>query len=375
MSPQDRRALLKPLVRRKANPASGDTLSDALDRLDKRAFANAHVPGLAAMMRAARENRTPSSRKDPEAARLSIAFARTMFMARRISEQEYVFLAAIAAEQIHDSRIQDRAYPELEDVERRIDLIRQRHGLTDDQYWSAGDGPREYRDLCGAYDSICQRRFVETLNEFDLHDIASLVQSDPNEFERRRERGRRAFFHDDEMVPALTDIVVRYETDARKAASVGAYSAAITLLGAAVEGLLLLRCLRSSRKAQKVAASLPAKKRPRKTGDPTAWTFDVLIDICMLAGWLPEVPTQLAILRPDALAHILRRMRNYVHPGRVAKERPWIEADEHEYNDAEAIYTTLFATVSRPHARRKLQDVAQMPLIPTEDVIGPNHLG
>ena len=363
-----RKALLKPLARRRTNPASRNALSEALDRLDKRAFASAYVPELAQMQRAAQANRTPGSWKDPEAARLSIVFAQALFTARRKSGQEYTFLVAIAAEGVHEGRIADGTYPELKEIQQSIEAVRQCHGLAHDEYWPVGEGPHEYQELNARFEAACENRFIETLHEFEVHDIATLVQNNRGEFDRRRERGRRAFFHKGEVAPVITDIVVRYEADARRAASVGAYSAAITLLGAAMEGLLLLRCLRSKRKAQEVAAALPKKKRPRATNDPTAWTFDTLIDTCMSAGWLPVVSTQLTTIRPDALAHILRRMRNHVHPGRVANERPWIEADEHEYNDAEAIYATLFATVSGSHSRKKLSEAAQVPLLSAADI-------
>lgn len=350
------------------NSASRTVLSEALDRLDKRAFASDNVPDLAKMHRAAQENRTPNSWKDPEAARLSIVFAQALFMARRISRQEYTFLVAIAVEGVHDGRIADGTYPELKEIQQSIEAVRRSHGLGHDECWLVGEGPKEYQELNARFDAVCESRFIETLQKFEVHDIAILVKNDRCEFDRRRERGRRFFFHKGEVKPVITDIVVRYEADARRAASIGAYSAAITLLGAAMEGLLLLRCLRSKPKAQEVAAALPKKKRPRVVDDPTTWTFDTLIDTCMSAGWLPLVSTQLTTIRPDALAHILRRMRNQVHPGRLANERPWIEADDHEYNDAEAIYATLFATVSGSHGRKKLSEAAQLPLLSAADI-------
>ncbi|HEY2615876.1 MAG TPA: hypothetical protein VGI78_00925 [Acetobacteraceae bacterium] len=38
-------------------------------------------------------------------------------------------------------------------------------------------------------------------------------------------------------------------------------------------------------------------------------------------------------------------MRNYVHPAKYARERPWSDPDEGEYQVAEAIYVSLLATV------------------------------
>jgi hypothetical protein len=152
-------------------------------------------------------------------------------------------------------------------------------------------------------------------------------------------------FHKDEITSALKDIVVRYEEDAHRAASAKAYSAAITLLGAGLEGLLLLRCLRSKQKSLRVARALPKQQRPRFPDDPTKWSFETLIDTCLAAGWLPPVSTSVAQYNPAGLAHILRLMRNYVHPGRHARERPWSVADKDDYKDAEAIYVTLMSRI------------------------------
>jgi hypothetical protein len=50
-------------------------------------------------------------------------------------------------------------------------------------------------------------------------------------------------------------------------------------------------------------------------------------------------------VRPDGLADLLRHLRNCIHPGKVCTVRPWIEAEQRDFEDAEMIYTTLFSTV------------------------------
>jgi hypothetical protein len=192
---------------------------------------------------------------------------------------------------------------------------------------------------------VLDRHFLETLREFGLNDLADLRERNPEEYERLWERGRRSVFHQDELILALRDIVVRYEEDAKRAASASAYSAAVTLLGAGVEGLLLLRCLRSKNKAGRTARELPRRYRPRYPDDPTTWNFDSLIEVCFRAGWLPPVATAVADYNPADLAHLIRRMRNHVHPGKHARDRAWIETDERDYRDAEAIYLILLSTL------------------------------
>lgn len=127
-----------------------------------------------------------------------------------------------------------------------------------------------------------------------------------------------------------------------------------------------MRCLRSLKKAQSVAGALAKSKRPRKIENPEQWTFDTLIEICLAARWLPTVSTDSTKIRPDELAHVLRQMRNYVHPGKVATQRPWIEVDEHDYAEAEVIYTTLFATLSRGKYLKRLNEASESSLLPPD---------
>jgi hypothetical protein len=102
-----------------------------------------------------------------------------------------------------------------------------------------------------------------------------------------------------------------------------------------------------------VARSLPRRKQPRSPNDPATWTFENLIQVCMAAGWLPPVSTEVATYNPAGLAHLLRTMRNHIHPGRRVRERPWLEAEVGEYKDAEAIYVTLLATLPSKVRKKK----------------------
>jgi hypothetical protein len=45
-------------------------------------------------------------------------------------------------------------------------------------------------------------------------------------------------------------------------------------------------------------------------------------------------------------------MRNYVHPGRRAREQPWSEADVRDYEDANAIYVVLFSILGKVSAHK-----------------------
>lgn len=362
------RLTLMPLARRKSTPAARRLLASALDQLDKRAFATALVPdALKAHKNASAANKSRGRWKDLGIARATADLATAMSFAKLLSAQEYTFIVAMAASNVHEGRMFDATYPEIEDISEKMGSVERAHGLEKDQYWGVGDWPPEFERLNTEYELASERRFVEVLLELDANDIAALYMANRQEYERRRERGRRSIFHKDETIASIADAIVRYEREARDAASVKAYTAAVIMLGAAVEGLLLLRCLRSKKKACSVASSLPKKRRPRQPDIPLQWTFDVLIEVCLGAGWLPMVATSVLEIRPDLLAHLLRQMRNNVHPGRVAIDRPWIEVEDQDYAQAEAIYTTIYATTSRgPHLKR-LKEAAASLLISKSD--------
>lgn len=343
-----RRTMLKPLVRRSQRIADRKALIDALGRLDDIALGEDLLAQLRDVLSSAHSHKATKSWKDPVTAAKSVALARVLYNSRRISRQEYVFFAVWPVEVVHDERWMGGEYEnELGPISRAIEAIQEEHGLKPDEFWPHGEGPEEYTCLNSRYDAVLDTKFLEVLREFGLHDLADLKEQTPVEFERLRERGRRSVYHRNEHALAIRDVVVRYEEDARRAASVKAYSAAVTSLGAGVEGLLLLRCLRSRQKARRIANKLPKRLRPRFPDDPTTWTFETLIEVCLKAGWLPPVETSVARYNTAGLAHLLRLMRNYVHPGRRAREKPWSETDEREYQDADAIYLVLLSTLGK----------------------------
>ncbi len=215
-----------------------------------------------------------TDKKSPDRDTKFIGLAKALYAARRISTAEYVIYACHPVESIHDDRWLDGGYDgELGSINNALDRIKGEYGLKPDEFWRRGDGPEEYIRLEAEYDAILERKFIEVLDEFGLKDLAQLKRQDPKKFDQLRERGRRIVFHPDEFAPAVRDVVIQYENEARQAANAGAYSAAITCLGAGIEGLLLLRCLRSIKKAQQISQTLPRRIRPR-SDNPDAWTFE-----------------------------------------------------------------------------------------------------
>lgn len=338
-----RRRLLKPLAKRKGSPASQSAFGEALRKLESFALASHIAPLALERFKQLNGAKGKSAWKDSECAASLVDLCTALLQARKMSRQEYIFNASYAASGLHEERLFKKEYPEIEAISAMLSVIEKAHGA--DEGWAIGEGPEEHQRLSEEWDLLADKRFILTMKEIGAGDVASLYLDKPDEYEHLRERGRRSIFQKDEVVASISDAVIRYENEARSSASVRAYTASVILLGAAVEGLLLLRCLRSKRKAVSVASKLPKKIRPSALDDFLRWNFDHLIEVCLAAGWLPIVPE--IEVRPDRLAHLLRGMRNYVHPGRVAKERPWIEMEKEDYEQAEVIYTTIFAATFR----------------------------
>jgi len=365
MKEKDRKfryAVLKPLVRRRANVADQEALISAFERIDQLAIGGDLLRQLHEVLNDFHQDKSSKSYGNPDSARKSVALAHALYLSRRISKQEYVFFAVYPVENVFDRRMADGKFEnELGPINKAIEKIRKDYGLKSDEYWKVGDGPEKYKQLNKKWEAISEKLFLNTLKEFGLNDLTELNEKDPEEFNRLRERGRRAVAHKDEMSLAIRDIVVRYEEDARRAAEAKAYSAAIISLGASLEGLLLLRCFRSQHKAIRTAKKLPRSKRPRYPEYLTTFTFDNLIQVCLKAGWLPTVSTTYAHYNSAGLANILRELRNYVHPARHAKEKPWSEICERDYNDAYAIYIIMLSKVAGI-GRRKIKSVANQAL-------------
>lgn len=348
-----RRLSLRPLTRRPRKAFNKAQYFDALQKLDERALGEDAVMQLRDVLRSKAADKQSANRNDPDRVRKQIQLAKALYAARRISRHEYVLFASFPVESVHDSRIIDGAYEELESISQRLSIVEKTYGLDPDQFWLRGQGPQEHTNLNAKYDAISEIKFVEALEEFDLNDLAEMLRRSRTEYDLLRERGRRSIHHKDEYLHALRDIVIQNEDDARRAAAAEAYRAAVTSLGAGIEALLLLRCLRSPHKASRIAAQLPKRLLPRKINDPRTWTFETFIDVCSIAGWFATVETAIARYNPGGLAHILRKMRNYVHPSKMARERPWAITDEQEYKDALAIYIVLMLSLGGIHLGAK----------------------
>jgi len=291
----------------------------------------------------ARRRRPDRAWHDPAVAREFIAYTRTLYSRGKITRHEYIFHAVWPAERVYARRVEDGHYGDLLRIRETMGQLLEGHGLERGQQWLKGHGPADYERLSVVHDAEHAYCFQETLREFGLHDIAELVETDPADFERLRERGRRLALQGRDFAGNLRDTVIHYEREARRAASAGAYTAAVTSLSVALKGLLLLCCVHKPSMASRIAAGLPPPYRPRNPKRPTLWRFLTLLETALKAGWLRGVPN----CRPADVAVRIRMLHDYLHAGRQAENRPWSETVGDEYEEAQALYLPLFELCDR----------------------------
>ncbi|MEG6507941.1 hypothetical protein V6C03_03055 [Methyloligella sp. 2.7D] len=347
-----RKQALRPLAKLPRKYDGRHSYFEALDRLDQRALGERALNQLVDVL-ASEGDRKKSNWGDFHEASKQVELAKILYASRRITKEEFVLFAVVPVEAFHDTNFRDGAYAsDLKPLSEAMEEIEKNYGLSEEEYWEIGDAPDAYVKLNDRFEEILDAHFVAALRQFQLDELADLKRDNPKKFDELRERGRRSVYHADEYFHSIKDIVVHLEKESKKSSEISAFGAAVTSLGAATEGLLILRCLGSPKKAARIARSLERNYRPRRPDDPTMWSFDELIRVCDEAGWLRPVESESYVYNSADLAHLLRTMRNNVHPGRRAKANPWSEPGERDYRDARAIYEILCTAIGKLRAPR-----------------------
>src|ERR1051325_11021519 len=114
-----RRALLKPLAKRRRSSADRVDLIAAFRRLEERGLGEDLLKQLRGILRD-KHPQTPEGKL--ESATQQVALARVLYLSRRISTQEYVILAGAAVEGIHEERVSNGAIGnELKPIDQAMD--------------------------------------------------------------------------------------------------------------------------------------------------------------------------------------------------------------------------------------------------------------
>lgn len=337
----------KPLAKRPKDLCSQDSNAKSLKFLDNWAQSQTIMQDIQQLLYPNNQHENKLSFSNFKDVQTAILQAKALYLSHRFCKEEYIFFALIPVESFHDSRWSSSFYDaRVRPIQDKMDEIEKKHGLNSGHYWPEEKGPREYNRLSKEYDKLYDETFIETLREFDLNELANIKAKKPKEFDRLREHGRRIFHHQDATSAVLREAIINYEKDAIKSSKSGAYLTGIIALAAALEGTLTLVCMKFSELAK--IKFLEVNKKPKGciATDPTTWSFETLIIVCTNAGWIQNIETENTIFNASQIAHHLRKIRNYVHPGRQIKEKPWMITSKKEYEMAKSIYTALIFSLN-----------------------------
>ena len=249
-------------------------------------------------------------------------------------------LRASAVESVHQRRLLDGLYnPDLDDINARMDAIRRREGLDDDEYWPIGQGPADWENLEEKYSQVLDTKFEETLREYKLNDMAELYLQDREAYDALREKGRRLLSKDFSELEQVRAVQQQFEAEAKICAEGGAYHAAAVMIGSAIEAALLFVCLERIEDALAARKRLPSCKRPKRK-NPVQWRLADLVRVADEAGWLPNFKVEDGTLSARSLLDMTRNLRNLAHPARHLPNRlsPGVEQ---MYTNARAVYVLL----------------------------------
>ena len=269
--------------------------------------------------------------------------AKALRASGQFSFERYVALAGGIAEHLNEERWASGAYEEdLAPLSAAMRSIEAAAGLSELEYWPRSEMPPDYAALSAEYDRVLDNHLAEVFLELELVDLAALWAQNRKEYDRLAEIGSQRFRKAVEPLGAAAAMIPVYEREADLCEHVGAYYGACAMLGAAAEARLLARALKDPEETEAARERMSGANRPRKS-DPSGWTFDQLISIAVEAQWISALPD------PDGrydyvvagLLTGLRRLRNYLHPGRHAQDKPLEVLTAAEMDDASAAYDSL----------------------------------
>jgi hypothetical protein len=118
------------------------------------------------------------------------------------SEGFTLFFSASAADAIaEEAKLVALGGGRLAELGLRMDAIRRREGLAEDESWPVGEGPIDYQDISdessALFTKVYDTTFTTVLRRYDLGDIADLYESDRPAYEELWEIGRQSLLRDE----------------------------------------------------------------------------------------------------------------------------------------------------------------------------------
>lgn len=269
-----------------------------------------------------------------------IDFVKAKNKSGEISQPDYIFRASFYVITIHEDRWLNQQYRnDLDPISQKIENIERENGLDKDQYWKLDEGPKEWQKLNQEYNKILESKLVDVFKEFDLNEIANLIEDDKEEYDRLYEAGRKNTFNTKSEIEKLSLIVEKYKREAQIAEQNDAYFATTVFSGAAIEALLLKEVLKKPDQVDEIINAMPKRKKP--TSDPKRWGLSDLINIANKAEWLTSIQIENNFYLLDQLAHAVRLFRNFLHPGRILREMSTVGIEKSQAELASSILFIL----------------------------------
>lgn len=291
-------------------------------------------------------------------AREMVEVTKALYQINRFSYAQYVRYAVFWPLTVHADRMINGFYAEeMDPISAEIRRVEREHGLKPGEFWYRGQGPPEWNELNRHFEAVLDRRRPDVLREFGLPDLADLLEENPRRFHALTEPGDGEPLNLPDGEARLEELFRRYRTESLAAEASEAFYAAAATRGAALEALLLLRCVREPAKVTAALGVLPSRERPR--GDPFSWTLGQLILVVHAAGWLPSVDVDGATLDIQRQANSLRHLRNLLHPGRHLRESLAFELNQEHLLDARAALVVIETVLEELEMHGGQEDIAR----------------
>ena len=279
-----------------------------------------------------------------------IEVVKALRLANRLSFPEYVAQASFWAGRIHEGRMESGFYAaELEPIENAIQQVENDYGLESGEFWYRNQGPLEWQELNRRFDIKSETLRIDVLREFHLEDLADLSETDPARFDELYRVGFPSSVTKPADEARLEALLVRYRRESSAAEASQAFYSAAATRGAALEALLLLRCIREPDRVTEALENLPARGRLRN--EPFGWTLGQLIFVAHAAGWLPSIAVEGSTVETRRLAESIKHLRNLLHPGRHLRESAGFELDEENLYDARTALVVLESVLEQLEAQ------------------------
>src|SRR5699024_1945774 len=304
-----------------------------------------------------KEEEIEKIRKDEDSkedySRRMLQFVKAKRKSGGLSFPNYIFRAAFYVIEIHENRWLNHQYDEeLNPISQKMKEIEKENGLKEDEYWPLDEGPDEWRELNNEYNRVLYQKLSKVFKEIGFEDIADLIKKDKAKYDKLYEEGRKNTFNETSEIEKLSAIIDKYKREAQISIESKAYYASAILSGAAIEALLLREVLKKPEQVSEVIDSLPQKNKPKS--DPKKWRLYDLINIAERADWLPKIQIKDDIFLLDALAHVVRALRNFLHPGRVLREKATIGIEKSEAELANSVLVVLNYAIE--HINKKVEE-------------------